>query len=238
MKVNFFGKILNKKFKGFTLAEVLITLGIVGVVAAMTIPNLMTNVKAHRLRSKFLKSYSTIQQAFKQMEYDDVSLDPASYPSSRDTLFYLTYKKYLQVAIDCGSYYSPNKQAPCYDFRDRSISYRNLNDTADISYSIFDAGQIVLNDGTLILFNSDTLGWMVSVDLNGFNGKPNRMGYDLFTFMFMDGELRLMGDYKTKYNDLDKYCNLNSRDAFNGIACAVKAKDNSDYFKWVVKNVK
>ncbi len=31
---------------GFTLAEVLITLGIIGVVAAMTIPTLMTNIKA------------------------------------------------------------------------------------------------------------------------------------------------------------------------------------------------
>lgn len=32
---------------GFTLAEVLITLGIIGVVAAMTIPTLMVNYKAH-----------------------------------------------------------------------------------------------------------------------------------------------------------------------------------------------
>ena len=42
----------------FTLAEVLITLGIIGVVAAMTIPTLMANYKAKRLHSQFLKSYS------------------------------------------------------------------------------------------------------------------------------------------------------------------------------------
>ena len=60
----------------FTLAEVLITLGIIGVVAALTIPSLITNYKAHRLRSQFLKSYSVVQQVFKQMEADDVSLDP------------------------------------------------------------------------------------------------------------------------------------------------------------------
>ena len=63
----------------FTLAEVLITLGIIGVVAALTIPSLITNYKAHRLRSQFLKSYSVVQQVFKQMEADDVSLDPVSY---------------------------------------------------------------------------------------------------------------------------------------------------------------
>ena len=60
---------------GFTLAEVLITLGIIGVVAAMTIPTLMVNYKAHQLHSQFLKSYSTIQQVFRRMEGDEVSLD-------------------------------------------------------------------------------------------------------------------------------------------------------------------
>lgn len=39
----FWGSINNNK-KAFTLAEVLITLGIIGVVAAMTIPTLMTNI--------------------------------------------------------------------------------------------------------------------------------------------------------------------------------------------------
>ena len=39
--------------KGFTLAEVLITLGIIGVVAAMTIPALMNNVRATKLKSQF-----------------------------------------------------------------------------------------------------------------------------------------------------------------------------------------
>lgn len=66
-----------KKHKAFTLAETLITLGIIGVVAAITIPGLIYNYKAHRLQSQFLKSYSTLQQVFKRMEADDVSLDPS-----------------------------------------------------------------------------------------------------------------------------------------------------------------
>lgn len=49
----------------FTLAEVLITLGIIGIVAALTIPSLITNYKANKLRAQFLKSYSTVQQVFK-----------------------------------------------------------------------------------------------------------------------------------------------------------------------------
>ena len=43
------------KNSGFTLAEVLITLGIIGVVAALTIPTLMTNLKAQKLPSQFLR---------------------------------------------------------------------------------------------------------------------------------------------------------------------------------------
>ena len=69
-----------KKKIAFTLAETLITLGIIGVVAAITIPGLINNYKANKLRTQFLKSYSTIQQAFKLMQEDDVSMDPTTYP--------------------------------------------------------------------------------------------------------------------------------------------------------------
>jgi len=49
--------------RGFTLAEVLITLGIIGVVAAMTIPNLIANTKSARYRSQYKKAVSTLTQA-------------------------------------------------------------------------------------------------------------------------------------------------------------------------------
>ena len=40
------------KFKAFTLAEILITLGIIGVVAAMTIPTLITNYQKKQTVTK------------------------------------------------------------------------------------------------------------------------------------------------------------------------------------------
>lgn len=51
-----------KKF-GFTLAEVLITLGIIGVVAAMTIPNLLTKMDHNAKIAKLQKSISIMNQA-------------------------------------------------------------------------------------------------------------------------------------------------------------------------------
>ena len=51
------------KLKGFTLAEVLITLGIIGVVAAMTIPTLNNHLRGKKLESQFKKTYSELNQA-------------------------------------------------------------------------------------------------------------------------------------------------------------------------------
>jgi prepilin-type N-terminal cleavage/methylation domain-containing protein len=62
---------MTKRF-GFTLAEVLITLGIIGVVAAMTIPTLIANTNGAKFRSQFKKSISTLNQAglMGQAQYD------------------------------------------------------------------------------------------------------------------------------------------------------------------------
>lgn len=54
--------------KAFTLAEVLITLGIIGVVAAMTIPTLIANTRSQQYRTKFKKTISTLSQAAKMSQ--------------------------------------------------------------------------------------------------------------------------------------------------------------------------
>lgn len=59
-----------KKIKGFTLAEVLITLGIIGVVAAMTIPTLYGSMQKRQTVAKLQKGISLINQAYK-MSYND-----------------------------------------------------------------------------------------------------------------------------------------------------------------------
>ena len=54
---------MKKNKRGFTLAEVLITLGIIGVVAAMTIPTLMSNTGKAEFKTAFKKVISTVNQA-------------------------------------------------------------------------------------------------------------------------------------------------------------------------------
>lgn len=236
---NTYSNVTKKRKLAFTLAEVLITLGIIGIVAAITISQLINNYKAKRLRTQFLKSYSTIQQAFKEMEADDVSTDPATYGSFE---YYKTFINYLQAPMDCGVGY--NKALPCVYRRDSSSKdykpYKTYDGKTNASMILFDDGQIALQDGTLLLFENyaPRMRVFVSVDLNGYNNKPNRWGYDLFTFQLVDNQLKAMGDTGTTYTDLSTYCNVNSQDEYNGIACAKKALSDSEYFKNIVKEFK
>ena len=55
----------NKKEPAFTLAEVLITLGIIGIVAAMTIPNLITNYQKKQTALEVKKAYTELNQILK-----------------------------------------------------------------------------------------------------------------------------------------------------------------------------
>ena len=64
---------MTKRF-GFTLAEVLITLGIIGVVAAMTMPTLMNSTQGAQYKTAFKKSLSALSQAITlNMALDDVN---------------------------------------------------------------------------------------------------------------------------------------------------------------------
>lgn len=225
------------RLTAFTLSEVLITIGIIGIVAAITIPALINNYKAKRLRTQFLKSYSIIQQVFKQMEVDDVSLDPNTYDASS---FYKVFARYLSGASLCAG--SSAKSPLCPNAQTRADNlYKGIN-----NYYL-DDGAILLQDGTLLMFENTVKtanpNVFVTVDLNGIKNLPNMEGFDVFTFQFQDGVLRTMGDEETTYRG-DEYCDLDKVRTSNnpnnnfGIACAQKAKEDASYFQKLVKKYK
>ena len=60
----------NIRRSAFTLAEVLITLGIIGVIAAMTIPTLTANYRHKVLETQFKKHYSVLSQVAATIKYE------------------------------------------------------------------------------------------------------------------------------------------------------------------------
>lgn len=93
--------------KGFTLAEVLITLGIIGVVAAMTMPALIANHRRSVIETSLKKFSSIVSQTYRRMQYDNGSLGTslgqiADYidkddPAGAENLINEYYKPYMEM---------------------------------------------------------------------------------------------------------------------------------------------
>ena len=57
-----------RKIRAFTLAEILITLGIIGIVAAITIPMLITNYQKRLTLTRLQKHYAQLNQVIKLID--------------------------------------------------------------------------------------------------------------------------------------------------------------------------
>src|SRR5574344_2161562 len=91
---------LNLKKSAFTLAEVLITLGIIGVVAAMTMPTLINSTKNKQLETAFKKIYSELSQATMSIITDNGGTAIGAFDYSENTPL-LVYSKYLKNVKIC-----------------------------------------------------------------------------------------------------------------------------------------
>lgn len=91
---------MKRKFKGFTLAEVLITLGIIGIVAAMTLPVITSTYRKKVIENRLKKFYTISNQAIKLSEVTngdskDWEVPDMSNPAATE----LWYNKYLKDYI-------------------------------------------------------------------------------------------------------------------------------------------
>lgn len=169
--------------KAFTLAEILITLGIIGVVAALTMPSLMANYKKSVAKNQFKKTYSTLTNAFNQTVQDlgeSVDCSNQSYTSEACKELWNEFVKNLNVVKYCETDAYAQGCVPDY-------SSENFPRTQGCGG--FSAPQIkeqqpaaVLADGSIIF----PYGWQktlypaIGFDINGFK-KPNVGGQDVFS---------------------------------------------------------
>lgn len=164
---------------GFTLAEVLITLGIIGIVAAMTMPSLVANYKKQETVTRLKKTYSIVQQAIKHSEAYNESSEFWDTTLNGDEFFNKYIKNYVQFTNE---YTSSELWA---------IAPRKNLDGSTYNGTTYSKGyansfHIILTDGTLLTLNlnsgTENAIW-VGIDTNGLS-KPNQIGKDTFLFIF------------------------------------------------------
>lgn len=137
----------HTKEKAFTLAEVLITLGIIGIVAAMTMPALIVSHKEKETSVKLKKVYSTLSQAYisatnKYEAPENWNWAPAGSVSASDMILDY-FAEYLVVSKRCTN--SP-KCLP-------DVMYKRLNGTNHSNYHNEGTGStLILNDGQQFIY--------------------------------------------------------------------------------------
>ena len=86
----------NIRRAAFTLAEVLITLGVIGVVAALTIPTLMSNYKKTEFSSRLKKFNSVMSQAIVMSENDNGPIEDWMSPGPNNLDLVKWFETYLK----------------------------------------------------------------------------------------------------------------------------------------------
>ena len=171
----------NIRRVAFTLAEVLITLGIIGVVAAMTIPTLIADYNKRQTLSRVKQSYSLLAQAVKMSEVYNGDTNYWDHNQKTYDFFkqyiapYLKDTKTVNKGEEQIKYYKPNNE--------ESTSFTPLRETGEI---------IRLANGTDILVSNTEAGIsqtekLICFDINGYNQGPNRFGRDVFAASIKKG---------------------------------------------------
>lgn len=216
---------MNKN--AFTLAEVLITLGIIGVVAALTVPTLVVNAQTKGYKEGFKKNFSSISSAtlmIKQDNNETLANAFSSVAGLRDE-----YKKYLKTTKSCNDSTSEG----CWH------SLNNWEQYDGAKNGNISSPGMVLADGTLLVFEdsyfsapcqASTITTLTNVcnnimiDVNGFK-KPNMIGKDIYFVWILSNAVKPWG------NDNDTGIALASTCASGqgGWACASKVINNINY---------
>lgn len=198
------GCIDKQKKVAFTLAEVLITLGIIGVVAALTMPTIITKTRNKELHTQFLKTYSELNQiaqmfvAQNNVSVAQYAVGRASWLLTNDIFKY--YKNPKDVGNAMGTYDKDDNFTPYYAMHNlNGAGFSGGKNSAGRDSSFLCDGSSFINNmnGAIFILNDEPAenqnGPVVCVDINGKKG-PNRYGIDYFMFVFtVDGKVIPMG---------------------------------------------
>jgi prepilin-type N-terminal cleavage/methylation domain-containing protein len=196
--------------KGFTLAEILITLLIVGIISSLVIPAIIQDSQNAELKVAFKKASASISQAYKLAIYNNGGgFGPVSFFTQVSVDKYNAIKSNMHVIKECP--YGSGTLGKCWASKGVGLPEHTAtncsmfsNDGAQNSNYAF-----VTNDGMywmLYSYGLSSAGGLIAVDVNGEKG-PNDWGKDAFIF-------RIEDNYVTP--NAYSYCNnLKTRDGNN-----------------------
>lgn len=197
---------------GFTLSEVLITLGIIGVVAAITIPTLVSKFQMRVFETAFKKQYSVFQNTINYTVLENgISECYIYYPGIgyaaqtqdcselKDSLVNLL--KLVPVEIDYSKY---NLSLASEVFADGGKSVNNS--CGYDSYRTDSPENYITKDGAVVtLYLNSARFPAIIFDVNGLK-RPNKWGYDVF-YMTLSKRAKY-GSLDQKLYLSDEYCSL------------------------------
>jgi prepilin-type N-terminal cleavage/methylation domain-containing protein len=172
-----------KNKKGFTLAEVLIVLAVIGIIAAITINIISTNVKEAEVASKLKKTVSVLNGVLYRASADYGI--PSNWPEMKDP----TNKEEILESV-LTKYISPYLVTlkPTKKMNLQELGYKqNIKTPKGGTYTVMgttsensEKTRIFLNDGTILLnLQYMNYNYVMVVDINGPKG-PNVAGRDIF----------------------------------------------------------
>ena len=168
-------------FSAITLAEVLITLGIIGVVAALTIPTLISKHQKKVYVIQLKKAVNTVSNGYKLM-LADTGVDslkntelynwyPTTSPTQHVSEVNSILKKYFNLVKDAkmtsNRDYSPARGGgPLYNMPECAM------------FQTADGAEICM-----VAYND------LFIDVNGYNKLPNKVGVDFFEVRLTDNAM-------------------------------------------------
>ena len=184
----------------FTLAEVLITLGIIGVVAALTMPTLLQKVESEVIKNQFKKVYSMLSQVYVKAQADLGYKPACAYGVTGITEDCVALRQAVEdnlvVIKTCNGHALRDGCLPKSSYNGLDTVLHSKPDVTDEELEFWERNckgynkseienntkTLVLKDGVILMFYGQNASPIfIAVDVNGAKG-PNKWGHDLFSF--------------------------------------------------------
>ena len=239
---------------GFTLAEVLITLGIIGVVVAMTLPTLIARHQEKVWTTSFLRVYSILENAYRRVQeeygtFDNWGTFTATEGGNRRSTVKAKdlYEYMIKPYVEVNEAYIPkdgnwdwigSNSNKCWPEKSYYLDKSPYSSNANGEYKARPA--VSLKSGECIVLgygNGDFI-----VDLNSQKG-PNTLGKDQFVFSFdyKQKERIKPGNYENWWTDRANYCDQSDAHGWiAGVSCGfwIARYHNMDYLHLPFDEVK